>query len=270
MAFGAVIFPAIDSIAKYLGQDIPILQILLARYFFQAALLLPIVLLASRKSAWKNLDLRTNVAQAVALMAAAGFYYSSLRYLSLAAASILSFMSPLIVIILARFVLKENATGRQWCAVAAGVIGACFILQPTGNTGSIVGSILALCSAAANAIYLILIRRSRLRSSPLINAVMSGGIISLFLSMAMPVVWQIPTQIEWILLVAIGFAGAIAQSCVIFAYQNGVATKLAPLAFIELLGAIILSIVVFGDLPTGRQLIGASIILSGVVLTITR
>jgi drug/metabolite transporter (DMT)-like permease len=268
LACGMLIFPTVDALAKYLGRSMPVPQVLWARYLFQVVTLLPVVICLVPWKSWATVDYRRQVPQTLALLCAAGLYFLALRTISLAAAAMLFFLSPVYVILLARIILKERPSTRQLYAVGLGMLGALFILQPGYQNGIRIGSVLALCAGFANAVYLILVRRSRLAAPPLITAVTTGAIASVILSLFVPFVWQTPTATQWPLLVLIGFAGSAAQFCVIFAFQNGPAPKLAPMAFLELLSAMVISATVFEETPSVAQMAGAAIVLASVGLTI--
>jgi len=267
LACGMLIFPTVDALAKYLGRSMSVPQVLWARYVFQVVTLLPVVLFLVPWKSWAIVDYRRQIPQTLALLCAAGLYFLALRTISLAAAAMLFFLSPVYVVLLAAIILKERPSARQLYAVGLGVVGALFILQPGYQNGIQIGSMFALCAGVANAVYLILVRRSRVVAPPLMTAVTTGAIASVILSLFVPLVWQTPTAAQWPLLVLIGLTGSAAQFCVIFAFQNGPAPKLAPLAFLELLSAMAISAAVFEEAPTIVQMVGAAIVLTSVGLT---
>jgi drug/metabolite transporter (DMT)-like permease len=231
---------------------------------------LPITISGDRKENWSHQDYRYIIMQSITLLGAAALYYSALRFISLATASVFSFLSPLFVVVMARAILKEHTSAKQWVAVSAGLLGAIIIANPSSGDTNVMGFALATASGFCNALYLILVSRSPSSRSPLVNAVASGAGVTFCLSAIVPFLWTTPTPAQYVLLLAAGASGAFAQAFVTFAYQNALASRIAPLAFLELIAAAVISSLVFKQFPTLGQMVGAAAIVCGVALTAIR
>lgn len=71
-----------------------------------------------------------------------------------------------------------------------------------------------------------------------------------------------PTAFEWFLLAGLGVIGTTAHLLVVYAFQRAPAGVLAPFQYIEIIGATILGLVVFGDFPDAFTWCGVAIIVA--------
>ena len=268
-ACGMLGFTMVDALAKHLGNSLPVLQILWARYLFHF-LVLATVMAVSARAQMRTLPFVSSLPQAAALIATAGLYFAALRFIPLSTASMLFLLSPICVIVLTRLVLKERATKRQLSTVVAGIAGACLILEPSITNASLPGTVLILVAALANASYIVLVRGSRRSATPLERTVATSAIAAALLSVAVPIAWQAPTGTQWMWLVLIGVLGALAQTLLIVALNLAATTsRVVPLVFLDLIGAICLGIMIFHEAPTITQLLGAFVIGIGVIVNMT-
>jgi drug/metabolite transporter (DMT)-like permease len=63
------------------------------------------------------------------------FMFVSLKYMPLAEATSIMFISPLLITILSIFALREPVSGPHWAAVVLGFIGVGIVLRPGTGTG---------------------------------------------------------------------------------------------------------------------------------------
>ena len=131
MLTAMAVLPFLDVIAKYLGQQgVPVLQIVWARLFFGALLTMPFALkLAGPRGLVPNMPVMHAV-RARFMIAATGFFFSALHYLSIADTLAIFFVQPLIVTLLSPLVLGEKVGIRRWMAVVIGFIGTLIIIRP--------------------------------------------------------------------------------------------------------------------------------------------
>jgi drug/metabolite transporter (DMT)-like permease len=134
-------------------------------------------------------------------------------------------------------------------------------------------TLLPLGNAVLYAVYQILTRRLAAVDDPRVTILYTGVMGVLLLSVVQPFVWRwpgesgpLPAGWVWAGMVALGALGAAGHGLLVLAFARVQASLLAPLAYTQLLWALIASAVVFGQGPDGVTLSGAAIIACGGVL----
>jgi drug/metabolite transporter (DMT)-like permease len=85
---------------------------------------------------------------------------------------------------------------------------------------------------------------------------------SVLLSLVTPSVWRWPAPSGWVLMVGIGLVSGLSHLLLVAAYRRADAATLAPLNYTQLLWAAIAGWLVFGEIPGGRTLTGAAVIVA--------
>ena len=74
-------------------------------------------------------------------------------------------------------------------------------------------------------------------------------------------VWQAPTPEQWLLFLALGVTSTLGHGLIVMAYDRAEASLLAPLAYTEMVMAVILGWWFFGDFPDGWTFFGVSVLI---------
>ena len=91
---------------------------------------------------------------------------------------------------------------------------------------------------------------------------MTGLVGTLTMSVVQPGVWITPQGIEWIWMGAMGSIGLIGHYFIIKALEHAPASRLAPLGYFEIIGAVLVGFLAFGDLPDTLTWSGIAIIVA--------
>jgi drug/metabolite transporter (DMT)-like permease len=257
-------FTASDTLSKYLGADFDPLQVSWARYSFNFLPMLVVLRAQGRgtiREAARSAQPGLQLARAAALLVSATTFIFALRLLPLASAMAIAFVAPLLIAILSGPVLGERVGLQRWLAVLAGFAGMLLIAWPGGAGFAVAGSLLALLSASCWAVGQVLTRRLNADppSTTLFYAALFG---SALLSLTVPTVWQWPATIDWLFMAAIGMVSGLSHVLLVGAYRRAAAATLAPLNYTQLLWAAIAGWLVFGEIPGGRTLAGAAVIVA--------
>jgi drug/metabolite transporter (DMT)-like permease len=157
--------------------------------------------------------------------------------------------------------LGERVGPRRWAALSVGFVGVIVTLRPFGGGFNPVG-LLALASAAFYAFMLITSRQlSATESSITILFYYSIGVI-VVTGAAMPWQWITPTWSDAGLFLAGGIVGSFGQLFLSQAFRYGEVSLLAPLEYTALIWAILLGLVIWGDVPTWWMLLGAALVIA--------
>lgn len=257
--------PIGDSMAKLLGATLPLLQLLLVRFTFQAVILAPLVL------AGGGMRLSTRLLWLSALRTALhivgiGAMFASLRFLPLADAVAIAFVMPFILLLLGRFFLDEEVGPRRLSACAVGFVGTMLVVQPSfSEVGA--PALLPLVVAVVFAFFMLVTRRIAKEADPLALQFVSGlmGSGALFLIWVglggvhpdIGVVW--PDGRETALLAAIGVVGTLAHLLMTWSLRFAPSATLAPMQYLEIPFATFIGWLVFHDLPDGLAAVGIAV-----------
>lgn len=268
LMIAAGLFALMTALIKLVGEQLHVTQILLVRQIVMTAIVTPAVIkgfpgvLATTRPGLQLI----RVAFALIAMLCG---FTAIINMPLADATAIGFAKSFFVTIFAVIILSEVVGIRRWAAVAAGFCGVFIMLGP-GTDGVTFYGLLALVSAAAAGMVMVLIRLLSRTERPV--TILSWQAFGVGIAMTVPGIyfWQWPTVTEWVLLIAMGGVSYIAQMANINAYKFGEASVLASLDYVRLLYATLLGWLLFGSLPGWNTWIGAAVIVAASIYTIWR
>jgi drug/metabolite transporter (DMT)-like permease len=262
VCIAVVFFICMDATAKYLAARLPVLEVIWARYLL--SWLLAAVVFAPRMGwrLWRTRRLGIQLVRGVALVSSTLCFVSALVYLPLAEALALGLVSPILVALMSGPWLGERVSRPQWIAIGGGFMGVLIVLRPGGGIFQW-AALLPLVSAAGYSVYLILTRKVSGGEHPVTSLFYGSLAGAVGLSLIMPWVWQTPPDFgTGALMVLLGVLGATGHFLLIKAFEMAPAATLAPYAYTQMVWAILLGYVVFGDFPDTITLVGIAVIVS--------
>ncbi len=260
---------SLDTTAKYLVRDHPLLIVVWARYAGQTLVVTPFAWHRGGWGFWRTSRLPMQLVRSACLVAATICFFGGLRFLPLAEASSITFLAPIVVVALSRPVLGERPTPPRIAAAIVGFIGILILLRPGS---SILHPAVALLFGAAvfNAFYQMLTRKL-LAEVPHTTLFYSAIVGTVALSIALP--WTIgetsfaPTDV--LLLLLLGTLAGVGHWCLTHAYLTAPASLLTPFTYLQIIWATAYGYVVFGQHPDRWSAVGMAIIaLSGLSLAL--
>ena len=264
---GWMFLPVMDGFAKYLSDDLPILQITWARYFFTVAFVFPIMLFFYKKQlVWSDKP-RLQIFRGLILLSANICFFYAISVISLAKALTLAFIAPLIVTAFSPILLGEKVGFRRWTAVAVGFIGSLIVIRP-GFLEFNLASMAALATGFFYGFYLIITRKLSTSDNPLLTLLITGMVGALLVSLIIPFYWVKPTLNQWSLMAGIGVFACIGHLFLILSLKYADASKLAPLGYTEIIPNVIIGYYFFSEIPDNWTYLGLFIIvLSGLYIS---
>jgi drug/metabolite transporter (DMT)-like permease len=236
-----------------------VMQVTWARFFFHMVFLL--VVLTFKKQPWWRMP--TNPGMQVArgamlLMATLSFFYA-IKFNPIPNALSLLFVSPLVVTLVSPLILGEMFGLRRFIATVIGFAGVLIVLQP--NSEAFTPSILfALISGFGYAAYILITRKLSADKTPLLTLFYTAVVGVFVLLPVMPAIWVQPDLKSWGLMALMGAVAALGHYMVILACQYAEASVVSPYNYFEIVGAVILSYIIFGYFPGLNVWIGVVII----------
>jgi S-adenosylmethionine uptake transporter len=259
--------PGIDAIAKFLSDSVPAGQVSWARFAFQTLAMLPFVLCAGGLRWPRYFWLQALRGSAIAM--ATLIFFAALRYLPLADAIAIFFVEPLLLTVFSAWFLGEPLGWRRMGAVLVGLTGAMVVVRPSFAVFGL-AALLPLAAAASFALYLLLTRWLAQREESAHMQFYAGvsGCVVMSVALLIGDSWQIgvldpvtPTLAQWGLLAALGALATFGHWLVVMAFKRAQAVVLAPLQYLEILGATLLGWIFFDELPDPIAWLGIVIII---------
>ncbi len=262
-----VVIPFSDAIAKVLGQDFPLLQLVFVRFATQTVLFVP-------AAAWSGADLfptrrvaALTVLRALLQITGLLLMFSALRVLPLADAVAIAFVMPFIMLILGRFFLNEEVGPRRLIACAVGFVGTLMVVQPSFAA---VGwsALLPVGVAFAFAFFMLVTRTMARQIDPMAlqgaSGLMALPLIVPFLFFGVrdgaPLVgWVAPEGGQIWLFLALGIAGSVGHLLMTWSLRYAPSATLAPMQYLEIPVATLVGFAMFRDLPDGLAALGIAV-----------
>ena len=255
------ILPVMDGMAKHLSTELPVLEVVWARYFFMVLITLPLTFVFFRQHLSWPKSIQIQLIRSLFLFLSTILFFYAISILSLAESLTLMFVAPIVVTFLSVILLKEKVGYRRWSAVTIGFIGALVVLRPGFNDIKL-ETLAALGAGISYAFYLISTRKLSSLDSPMLTLVFSGFVGAIIISFFVPLVWITPTFNQLLIMIGLAAAGSIGHLLLILSLNFAEASKLAPLGYFEIVTNVIIGYYFFGDFPNRWIWIGLMIIVS--------
>jgi len=266
MIVAMLIAPGIDGFAKFLAQSMVPTQVVWARYLFQVLFLAAPLLLLRRPLVIRRWPL--HVARGLLMAAALLLFVSALRVMPLADAIAVFFVEPFILTLISVAFLGERIGWHRLAAIAVGFAGAMVVVQPSY---AVIGlpALFPLGAAVCFAAYLALTRSLAIGEDAMMLQFTTGLTACAVTTVALAVghfaeVAELtprwPSAFEWLLMAGMGAIGTVAHVMMVYAFRHAPAGILAPFQYLEIIGATLIGLAVFGDFPTATTWFGVAMI----------
>ena len=256
-----VCFISLDATMKYALEFLPLVEVTWARFFF-ASLSALIICGRDLPKLWRSAQPGYQLIRSLLLMLTTGLFNAGIMEVPLATATVLMFMSPILVTVMSAVVLQEHVGVRRWIGVAVGFMGALVVARVWENGLSMfnTGTLLLFAAAFCNASYQITTRKLR-GDQPLTTLLFTAATGAVVSTGLLPWHWQMPDGKEWLMMIAAGVLGCVGHLCLIRAYRLAPASVIAPFAYSSLIWATLLGFAIWQDVPELTTLIGATMII---------
>lgn len=268
MLLGMFLFAAVDAGAKLLTEGLHPIQISWTR---QLGLLAgAIVLIAMHgRSILRTSHPRLQLLRGFLAAMSATLFIAGVAFVPLADAVAVTFVAPFMVTIMGAFILREPVGLRRWIAVFLGFVGTMIVIRP--GMGVIhPAAFLIIIAAACFAVRQIISRALSDTDRTTTTVVYTALVGSTLLTVPLPFVWVTPDSEQLRILVGIAVLAAVAEICVIKAFEVAMAVVVSPIHYSMMVWGTFYGFMVFGQLPDGWTLIGAAVIIGTGLYTLRR
>ncbi|WOI34826.1 DMT family transporter [Tritonibacter scottomollicae] len=268
LGFCALI-PLGDAVAKILSTRIPVGQIVLARFAAQGLILAPVALLMGISLRLPSRVMPKVILRTLLQMAGITAMFMALRYLPLADAVAIAFVMPFIMLLLGKYVLKEEVGLRRLLACVVGFAGTLLVIQPSfAEVG--LNALWPLAVAVIFSVFMMVTRTLARDTDPIAIQAVSGGIACLLMAGFFALGYgfsieelntALPATPELKLLALAGVLGTMAHLLMTWSLRYAPTSTLASMQYLEIPVAVFVGWLVFSELPN-------SIAACGIALTV--
>ena len=271
MVITTIVFASQDGLSKYLATEYNVYMVVMIRYWFFAAFVMTI---SSRKPGGVKQVAKTKtpllqIFRSLLLVAEMCVTILAFTLLGLAETHAIFASYPLIIAMLSGPILREHVGWRRWLAICVGFFGILIILNP-GNGIFSPYALVPLAGAILFALYGLLTRYAGQYDNSSTSFFWTGIIGCIAMTVIGLNFWDPVSQADWSIMLILSASGMLGHFLLIKCYEVAEASAVQPFAYLQLIWASIIGIIIFGEQITTNVFIGACIIVGAGLFTLWR
>ena len=257
----ALCFAVLETTAKWLSRSYPVPMVVWFRYAVHVGLMLVLFTPVMGTRLVRTIQPASQLARATLMLGSTLCNFGAISFLPLAEVKAISFVSPLLVTILAVWLLRERVSMSRWIAILVGFGGTLFIVRP-GSAMLNPAVLLALGAASCYSLYQILTRKISGEDDQRTSLFWTALVGFMLMTFMLPHVWKPPRWEDAPLFLLLGTMGMSGHYLLIKALEIERASALSPFGYSQLLWIGLTGWFVFGDFPDAHSIIGMAIIVA--------
>ena len=261
-------FSIMDLLVKW-SQEYPTGEVLFFRGFFGLLLTYFLIPKDKLKSFYKTDRKLEHFFRCFAGIIALIAIVVALRELPLAVVVSLSYAAPLFITILSIFLLGEKVGIFRWIAVLIGFVGVLVISEPGFNEVNYL-YILPIIFCIGMAFVTITIRKLSTSEPVWLISIFFTLTITFVSLFTIPFGWVLPNFKDFILLALIGVTGGGANLLLTQSYKLSEVSLVAPLKYLSLIFAILFGYLIWDEIPSYKNLVGAALVIAASLIILRR
>ena len=271
MIITTIVFASQDGLSKYLATEYNVYMVVMIRYWFFAAF---VISMSSRRTGGIKRVAKTKspilqIFRSVILVAEMCITILAFTLLGLAETHAIFASYPLIIAMLSGPILGEYVGWRRWLAISVGFIGILIILNP-GNGIFSPYALVPLAGAILFALYGLLTRYVGQYDNSSTSFFWAGVVGSIAMTVIGLNFWDPVSRSDWSIMLLLSASGVVGHYLLIKCYEVAEASAVQPFAYLQLIWASMIGIIIFGEQITTNVLIGACIIVGAGLFTLWR
>ena len=271
MIITTIVFASQDGLSKYLATEYNVYMVVMIRYWFFAAF---VISMSSRRTGGIKRVAKTKspilqIFRSLILVAEMCITILAFTLLGLAETHAIFASYPLIIAMLSGLILGEYVGWRRWLAICVGFIGILIILNP-GNGIFSPYALVPLAGAILFAIYGLLTRYVGQYDDSSTSFYWTGVVGSIAMTVIGLNFWDPVSRSDWSVMLLLSASGVVGHYLLIKCYEVAEASAIQPFAYLQLIWASMIGIIIFGEQITTNVLIGACIIVGAGLFTLWR
>lgn len=271
MIITTIVFASQDGLSKYLATEYNVYMVVMIRYWFFAAF---VISMSSRRTGGIKRVAKTKspilqIFRSLILVAEMCITILAFTLLGLAETHAIFASYPLIIAMLSGPILGEYVGWRRWLAISVGFIGILIILNP-GNGIFSPYALVPLAGAILFALYGLLTRYVGQNDNSSTSFFWTGVVGSIAMTVVGLNFWDPVSKSDWSIMLLLSASGVVGHYLLIKCYEVAEASAVQPFAYLQLIWASMIGIIIFGEQITTNVLIGACIIVGAGLFTLWR
>ncbi len=271
MIITTIVFASQDGLSKYLATEYNVYMVVMIRYWFFAAF---VISMSSQRTGGIKRVAKTKspilqIFRSLILVAEMCITILAFTLLGLAETHAIFASYPLIIAMLSGPILGEYVGWRRWLAICVGFIGILIILNP-GNGIFSPYALVPLAGAILFAIYGLLTRYVGQYDDSSTSFYWTGVVGSIAMTVIGLNFWDPVSRSDWSVMLLLSASGVVGHYLLIKCYEVAEASAIQPFAYLQLIWASMIGIIIFGEQITTNVLIGACIIVGAGLFTLWR
>ena len=265
------IFAAQDGLSRHLASEYNVYMVVMIRYWFFAAFVISV---ASRKAGGMRAAAASAVPwvqgfRALLLVAEICVMVFGFTLLGLVESHAVFACYPLLIAALSGPVLGERVGWRRWVAIGVGFFGILIILEPGAGVFQ-PEAVVPLIAALMFALYGLLTRYVGLRDSAATSFFWTGTVGMVAMTAVGAWFWEPMSASDWAWMILLCITGALGHYTLIKCYELAEASAVQPFAYLQLVFASILGILVFNESVRMNVALGTALIVAAGLFTLWR
>ncbi|HEY0857950.1 MAG TPA: DMT family transporter [Albitalea sp.] len=265
VALMSVCFAGMDTTVKFAGPFLPVLLMLWVRYAFQAAAM-TLWLARSKTAGFRAAHPKFQLVRGLLLLATSAMSFFGVQFMPVAEFTAIVMLTPVIVTLLAAWLLHERVSPLRWALVAGGFAGALVIIRPgSGLFGWAV--LFPLAGTLCYASFQVLTSKLSALESPYTTHFYTGAVGMLMLTplllasgIDLPGVLHAASGWHIALMFLVGLLGTFGHLLLILALGLAPTATLMPFVYVQVVSAAAFGWWVFGHVPDGWAWVGMAVV----------
>lgn len=262
MVVTGVLFVGVTALVKWLGTRIPAPEAAFLRYLIGLFMLLPALrpLLRMRpgRRIWTLFGVR-----GVVHTAGVSLWFFAMARIPIADVTAMNYLSPVYVTLGAAVFLGERLAARRLLAVLAALVGAVIILRP-GFREIEPGHLAMLFTALFFGASYLIAKRLTQECSPVQVVAMLSITVTIGLTPLAVMNWVTPSLAEFGILAAVAVLATAGHYTMTLAFRAAPLAVTQPVTFLQLVWAVALGVVVFGEPLDLWVVLGGTVIVAAI------
>lgn len=271
MVLTTIVFASQDGVSRHLASEYNVIMVVMIRYWFFAAFVMTV---ASRKAGGLRAAAKTSqpivqTTRALLLITEICVMVLGFKLLGLVESHAIFTSYPLLVAALSGPILGEKVGWRRWTAIGIGFAGVLIILEPGVGVFS-PKAIIPLIAALLFATYGLLTRYAARKDTSATSFFWTGVVGSIGMTVVGVWFWEPMSATDWGWMGVLCVTGALGHYLLIRCYEVAEASAVQPFAYLQLVFASSIGILIFGESAEMNTVIGAAIVVCAGLFTLWR
>ena len=276
-----LIFAIQDSLMKYIYNSVSLYEVYIIRTVISFILVIIFLKILKKPIVFKTHYPLLTLCRVILFFFGFSSFYISLTIMPLATATALFFVTPFLITIFAKFILKDQIGLRRWIAVIVGFIGVYIILNPNFDDFDYFSLTPILC-AFCYSLSMIIIKKTSEKDNvyqQMFQFYIGATIISIIFyffigdgrynTIDNPAAqfifreWFSNLEFSLIYMITLGFTAAAAFLLIFSAYRIASPAVISPFEYSILIWSTLSGWIFFNEIPNINTMIGMFLIVVG-------